>query len=151
MVGFRGADPKHATLPVASSPPLLTLLIALHPVTRGITDVKATGQFLPRGSQGPPVTKNVWGLAVSAELVGKKTKPWHALLTTAGITPNGVVSKSRPCVWRRLATGPIADNYGKDSRWDWRSAQCERRVRLHMQSRDVVPTSGARASAGEET
>ena len=148
MVGFRGADPKHATLPVASSPPLLTLLIALHPVTRGITDVKATGQFLPRGSQGPPVTKNVWDLAVSAELVGKKEKPWYALLTEAGVTPTGAVSRFRPCVWRRIGTGPIADRIGKDSRWDWRSAPCERRVRLMMQSRDVAPTSEARASAG---
>ena len=148
MVGFRGADPKHATLPVASSPPLLTLLIALHPLTRGITDVKATGQFLAKGSQGPPVTKNVWDLAVSAELVGKKEKPWYALLTEAGVTPTGAVSKFRPCVWRRLGTGPIADQIGKDSRWDWRSAPCERRVRLIMQSRDVAPTSEARASAG---
>ena len=94
------------------------------------------------------MTKNVWDLAVSAELVGKKEKPWYALLTEAGVTPTGAVLKSRPCCWRRLGTGPIADQIGKDSRWDWRSAPCERRVRLMMQSRVVAPTSEARASAG---
>ena len=86
-----------------------------------------------------------------AELVNKKTQPWHILLTEAGVTPNGRKPHPRPCVWRRLATGPIADQIGKDGRWDWRNAQLERRVRLHMQSREIIPSSGARASAGDES
>ena len=85
-----------------------------------------------------------------AELVNKKTQPWHILLTEAGVTPNGRKPHPRPCVWRRLATGPIADQIGND-RWGWRDATMERNVRLLMQSRDVVPSSGARASAGEES
>ena len=79
-------------------------------LTRGITDVHATGLYRPKGSGGTVAAKGAWELASAASLLNHPQVPWYELLHYYGCCQDdaddtlGVVAKP-PNTWRRPQGG----------------------------------------------